>query len=62
MILFQLSGGLADIDGRIMRGDFITSINGQNVENTTSEEVGAILKVLVGRAFLKLNRHKIISR
>ncbi|XP_076259043.1 multiple PDZ domain protein-like isoform X4 [Rhynchophorus ferrugineus] len=51
-------GGTAEADGKITRGDLLVSVNGQNVENVTSEEAGAILKTVTGRVVLKLNRYK----
>ncbi|KAK4884342.1 hypothetical protein RN001_000613 [Aquatica leii] len=53
-----LNGGTADIDGRIAKGDLLISINGQDVENLSAEEIGAILKTITGRTVLKLRRYK----
>ncbi|XP_044746782.1 inaD-like protein isoform X2 [Coccinella septempunctata] len=57
-----VAGGLAEIDGKTMRGDIIVSINGQNVESRTGEDVGAILKTLTGKVSLKLKRLKPTAR
>lgn len=54
-----ITGGAADADGKLARGDIVVSVNGQNVESISSEEAGAILKtVSTGRVILKLNRYK----
>ncbi|GJQ66577.1 inaD [Trypoxylus dichotomus] len=57
-----LSGGSADIDGKIMKGDLLVSVNGVNVETASGEEAGIILKTAMGRVTLKLNRYKAITR
>ncbi|KAF5275206.1 hypothetical protein FQR65_LT04239 [Abscondita terminalis] len=53
-----LNGGTADVDGRIAKGDLLVSINSQDVENLSAEEIGAILKTITGRTVLKLRRFK----
>ena len=40
-----VSGGLVDSDGRLMQGDQILSVNGEDVRSSTQEGVAAILKV-----------------
>ncbi|CAH0550674.1 unnamed protein product [Brassicogethes aeneus] len=57
-----VGGGAGDLDGRIAKGDLLVSVNGQNVENMSGEEVGAIIKTVTGRASLKINRYKAIAR
>lgn len=56
--LLQIPGTSAELDGKITRGDLLISVNGQNIENVTSEEAGAILKTAMGRVSLKLYRYK----
>lgn len=58
----QLSGGSADIDGKIMKGDLLISVSGQNVDNCSGEEAGAILKTAMGKVALKFNRYKAVVR
>lgn len=53
-----ISGGAADLDGRLTKGDLLISVNGHNVENASGEEAGAILKTVMGRVSLKLHRYK----
>lgn len=40
-----VKGGIADADGRLMQGDQILMVNGENVRNATQEAVAALLKV-----------------
>ncbi|XP_063932758.1 inaD-like protein isoform X3 [Zophobas morio] len=57
-----INGGTADVDGRIMKGDLLVSVNGQSVENASRDEAGAILKTVTGRVSLKLHRYKPVAR
>ncbi|XP_057656983.1 uncharacterized protein LOC130894286 [Diorhabda carinulata] len=57
-----ISGSVAELDGKIARGDLLISVNGHNVENVGGEEAGAILKTATGRVSLKLNRYKPTAR
>jgi inactivation no afterpotential D protein len=57
-----INGGTADVDGRIMKGDLLVSVNGQSVENSSGDEAGAILKTVMGRVSLKLHRYKPVAR
>ncbi|CAG9812997.1 unnamed protein product [Phaedon cochleariae] len=57
-----ISGGTADVDGRIVKGDLLISVNGQNIENVSGEEAGAILKTVIGKVSLKLHRYKPVAR
>ena len=38
-------GGLVESDGRLMQGDQILSVNGEDVRTATQEAVAALLKV-----------------
>lgn len=40
-----VKGGIADTDGRLMQGDQILTVNGEDVRNTNQEAVAALLKV-----------------
>lgn len=40
-----VKGGLVDSDGRLMQGDQILSVNGEDVRSATQEAVAALLKV-----------------
>ncbi|KAM5298428.1 LOW QUALITY PROTEIN: multiple PDZ domain protein [Ctenodactylus gundi] len=39
-----VKGGIADADGRLMQGDQILAVNGEDVRNATQEAVAALLK------------------
>ncbi|KFV11867.1 Multiple PDZ domain protein, partial [Tauraco erythrolophus] len=41
-----VKGGIADMDGRLMQGDQILAVNGEDVRNANQEAVAALLKVL----------------
>lgn len=41
-----VKGGIADTDGRLMQGDQILAVNGEDVRNANQEAVAALLKVL----------------
>lgn len=41
-----IKGGLADTDGRLMQGDQILSVNGEDVRSATQEAVAGLLKVV----------------
>ncbi|KAK9679192.1 PDZ domain [Popillia japonica] len=57
-----LSGGSADVDGKITKGDLLISVNGVSVESASGEEAGIVLKTAMGRVALKLHRYKAITR
>lgn len=42
-----VKGGIADLDGRLMQGDQILMVNGEDVRNANQEAVAALLKVMV---------------
>lgn len=54
-----MNGGSVDIDGRLMKGDILISVNGQNVEKASGEEIGTLLKTAMGRVLLKVHRYKV---
>ncbi|XP_031706571.1 multiple PDZ domain protein isoform X1 [Anarrhichthys ocellatus] len=53
-----VKGGLVDTDGRLMQGDQIISVNGEDVRSTTQEAVAALLKCCVGPINLDVGRFK----
>ncbi|GMT17003.1 hypothetical protein PFISCL1PPCAC_8300, partial [Pristionchus fissidentatus] len=54
-----VKGGAAEGDGRLMTGDQILSINGEDCANSMQEEVAATLKTCVGKVHMKIGRWKI---
>ncbi|XP_064357649.1 multiple PDZ domain protein isoform X10 [Dromaius novaehollandiae] len=47
-----VKGGIADMDGRLMQGDQILTVNGEDVRNANQEAVAALLKVSEGSGSL----------
>lgn len=43
-----VKGGAADLDGRLIRGDQILSVNGEDMRNASQETVATVLKVSPG--------------
>ncbi|XP_035769455.1 multiple PDZ domain protein [Neolamprologus brichardi] len=53
-----VKGGLVDADGRLMQGDQILSVNGEDVRSATQEAVAALLKCCVGSIKMEVGRFK----
>ncbi|XP_038625511.1 multiple PDZ domain protein isoform X2 [Tachyglossus aculeatus] len=53
-----VKGGIADTDGRLMQGDQILMVNGEDVRNATQEAVAALLKCSLGTVKLEVGRIK----
>uniref|UniRef100_A0A8C6S198 Multiple PDZ domain crumbs cell polarity complex component n=2 Tax=Nannospalax galili TaxID=1026970 RepID=A0A8C6S198_NANGA len=53
-----VKGGIADADGRLMQGDQILMVNGEDVRNATQEAVAALLKCSLGTVTLEVGRLK----
>lgn len=53
-----VKGGIADADGRLMQGDQILMVNGEDVRNATQEAVAALLKCSLGTVTLEVGRMK----
>ncbi|XP_077445158.1 LOW QUALITY PROTEIN: multiple PDZ domain protein-like [Stigmatopora argus] len=53
-----IKGGLADADGRLMQGDQILTVNGEDVRCATQESVAALLKCCVGSLNMDVGRFK----
>lgn len=54
----QVQGGAAGMDGRLMKGDQILAVNGQDLKSSTQEEAAAVLKTAAGKVTIKLGRLK----
>ncbi|XP_051803442.1 inaD-like protein [Acanthochromis polyacanthus] len=54
-------GGAAELDGRLMQGDQILSVNGDDTRHSSQEAVAAILKCVRGPVLLELGRLKAAS-
>ncbi|KAF3837010.1 hypothetical protein F7725_004474 [Dissostichus mawsoni] len=53
-----VKGGLVDTDGRLMQGDQILSVNGEDVRTSTQEAMAALLKCCVGPINMEVGRFK----
>uniref|UniRef100_A0A2K5LFB7 Multiple PDZ domain crumbs cell polarity complex component n=1 Tax=Cercocebus atys TaxID=9531 RepID=A0A2K5LFB7_CERAT len=53
-----VKGGIADADGRLMQGDQILMVNGEDVRNANQEAVAALLKCSLGTVTLEVGRIK----
>ncbi|XP_065340777.1 multiple PDZ domain protein-like isoform X6 [Cloeon dipterum] len=51
-------GGTAEADGRLMKGDQILAVNGQDLKSASQEEAAAVLKTVAGKVNMKLGRLK----
>ncbi|XP_073400731.1 inaD-like protein isoform X4 [Dendrobates tinctorius] len=56
-----VKGGAADYDRRLMQGDQILSVNGEDVRNASQELVAAILKCAQGLVHLEIGRLRVAS-
>uniref|UniRef100_A0AAZ3SG52 InaD-like protein n=1 Tax=Oncorhynchus tshawytscha TaxID=74940 RepID=A0AAZ3SG52_ONCTS len=56
-----VKGGVAELDGRLMQGDQIISVNGDDMRSALQETVAAILKCARGVVLLELGRLKAAS-
>ncbi|XP_039276607.1 multiple PDZ domain protein isoform X4 [Nilaparvata lugens] len=53
-----VQGGAAGTDGRLMKGDQILAVNGQDLKAANQEEAAAVLKTTAGKVTIKLGRLK----
>jgi len=51
--MFQVKGGVADVDGRLLQGDQILAVNNQDLTSAMQEQAATILKVCV--SYIKSN-------
>ncbi|MFH4981038.1 hypothetical protein AB6A40_007747 [Gnathostoma spinigerum] len=54
-----VKGGAAEADNRLMQGDQILAVNGEDVTNSMQEDVATMLKTCTGRVALKVGRWKL---
>ncbi|XP_025110172.1 multiple PDZ domain protein-like [Pomacea canaliculata] len=57
-----VKGGVAEADGRLMQGDQILAVNGEDMRNATQEYAAGVLKTLMGKVSLMVGRLKAGSR
>ncbi|KAM4640561.1 inaD-like protein [Discoglossus pictus] len=56
-----VKGGAADFDGRLMQGDQILSVNGEDVRSASQEVVAGVLKCAQGLVHLEIGRLRVAS-
>uniref|UniRef100_A0A7E4WAR3 PDZ domain-containing protein n=1 Tax=Panagrellus redivivus TaxID=6233 RepID=A0A7E4WAR3_PANRE len=54
-----VKGGVAEQDGRLLQGDQILAVNGQDVATSMQEDVATMLKTCAGKVTLKIGRWKL---
>jgi len=57
-----VKGGAADLDGRLVQGDQIISVNGHDLKNASQEEAAPVLKMAQGRIAMCVRRLKVGNR
>ncbi|KAH9499828.1 hypothetical protein Btru_076724 [Bulinus truncatus] len=57
-----VKGGVAEADGRLMQGDQILAVNGEDMRNASQEYAAAVLKTLMGKVTLTVGRLKAGSK
>ncbi|XP_077981370.1 multiple PDZ domain protein-like [Glandiceps talaboti] len=57
-----VKGGVAEADGRLVQGDQIYSVNGEDLRNATQDIAAAVLKTTKGKVVLQVGRLKAGSR
>ncbi|XP_070196024.1 multiple PDZ domain protein-like isoform X6 [Littorina saxatilis] len=57
-----VKGGVAEADGRLMQGDQILAVNGEDMRSATQEYAAGVLKTLMGKVSLTVGRLKAGSR
>lgn len=57
-----VKGGAADLDGRLVQGDQIISVNGNDLKNASQEEAAPVLKMAQGRIAMCVRRLKVGNR
>jgi len=53
-----VKGGAAEADGRLMQGDQILTVNGNDLRTASQEQAAAVLKTAMGKIDLKVGRLK----
>jgi len=57
-----VKGGTADVDGRLVQGDQIIAVNGNDLKNSNQEEAAPVLKMAQGRIVMCVRRLKVGNR
>ena len=55
-------GGAADADGRLVQGDQILAVNGNDLTNSSQEEAAPVLKMAQGKILMQVRRLRVGNR
>ena len=58
---FQVVGGAAEVNGNLMRGDQIMSVNNTDLSNAKQDQAVALLKTATGTVKIKIRRYKCVA-
>ena len=61
-ILNHFKGGAADADGRLVQGDQILAVNGNDLTNSSQEEAAPVLKMAQGKILMQVRRLRVGNR
>ncbi|XP_064625554.1 multiple PDZ domain protein-like isoform X20 [Lineus longissimus] len=56
-----VKGGVAESDNRLMQGDQILDVNGEDMRNATQDYAATVLKILMGKVTMTVGRLKVGS-
>ncbi|CAH2236280.1 jg7044 [Pararge aegeria aegeria] len=57
-----LPGSIAEVDGKLQRGDFIVAVDGKDLSSAEFLAIGAALKLCNNKTTIKVKRFKIVPR
>ena len=58
----RVLGGAADADGRLVQGDQILAVNGNDLTNSSQEEAAPVLKMAQGKILMQVRRLRVGNR
>ena len=58
----NFKGGAADADGRLVQGDQILAVNGNDLTNSSQEEAAPVLKMAQGKILMQVRRLRVGNR
>ena len=61
-IFNHFKGGAADADGRLVQGDQILAVNGNDLTNSSQEEAAPVLKMAQGKILMQVRRLRVGNR
>lgn len=55
-MFLKVHNGIAELDGRLMKGDYILEVNGISLKESNQEIAAAVLKSCTGKVAIKVGR------